>query len=83
MARYGAAQSRARCSPDPGIVRNRLKIEAAVQQRAGLPGGAARSSAASTRYLWGFVDGHPRVNRWTRPSEVPATTPQSDAMSRD
>jgi DNA-3-methyladenine glycosylase I len=67
---------------DPGIVRNRLKVEGAVKNaRAFLalrdePGGAGR-------FLWQFVGGRPRRNRWTRARDVPARTPQSDAMSRE
>jgi DNA-3-methyladenine glycosylase I len=67
---------------DPGIVRNRLKIKSAV--------GNARSFLAVQRefgsfdvYLWRFVGGCPRVNRWRTLRQVPARTPESDALSRD
>jgi DNA-3-methyladenine glycosylase I len=67
---------------DPGIVRNRLKIEAAVANgRAAL---AVREEFGSLEaYLWRFVGGRPRTNRWRHPGEVPARTPESEAMSRD
>lgn len=67
---------------DAGIVRNRLKIEAAIgNARAFLEVVEARGSFSD--YIWGFVDGRPVVNRWRRQDQVPATTPLSDALSRD
>jgi DNA-3-methyladenine glycosylase I len=67
---------------DPGIVRNRLKIEAAIANaRACL---AAREECGSfDAFIWGFVDGRPKVNRWRTLKEIPASTPASDAMSRE
>jgi DNA-3-methyladenine glycosylase I len=67
---------------DPGIVRNRLKLASAVRNaRAFLAVQAEFGSFGA--YLWPFVGGRPKVNRWQRPGEVPATTPESDALSRD
>ncbi|HEV8438977.1 MAG TPA: DNA-3-methyladenine glycosylase I [Methylomirabilota bacterium] len=67
---------------DPGIVRNRLKIESTVQNaRAVLV--VQRECGSLDAYLWAFVDGRPRVNRWRTLEEVPARTPESDALSRD
>ena len=67
---------------DPGIVRNRLKIESAIgNARAFL---AVQESLGSfSAYLWNFVDGRPVVNRWSRQEQVPATTDLSDLISRD
>lgn len=67
---------------DPGIIRNRLKIEAAVSNaRAYLK---LRDELGSfSDYLWRFVDGRPKQNRWRRQSQVPATSPESDALSKD
>jgi len=67
---------------DPGIIRNRLKVEAAISNaRAFL---AIRDEFGSfTDYLWDFVDGRPVVNRWRTQGEVPATTPLSDRVSKD
>jgi DNA-3-methyladenine glycosylase I len=66
---------------DPAIVRNRAKVEAAVANaRAAL---AMRDEEGLTPYLWSFVGGQPRRNRWTRVSEIPAETDESRAMSRD
>jgi DNA-3-methyladenine glycosylase I len=63
-----------------GIVRNRLKIEATVANaRATLA--VQRSDSSLDRFLWGFVGGKPKVNRRRSLSEVPARTPESDAMS--
>jgi DNA-3-methyladenine glycosylase I len=67
---------------DPGIIRNRMKIEAAV--------GNARVFLAVQKefgsfdaYSWQFVEGRPKVNRWKTTAEVPATSPESDAFSKD
>jgi DNA-3-methyladenine glycosylase I len=66
---------------DPGIVRNRAKIEGAVASArayldlAAEPGGAAR-------FLWQFVDGEPILNRRRSLAEVPAETPEARAMSK-
>ncbi|MCK9283987.1 MAG: DNA-3-methyladenine glycosylase I [Rhodocyclaceae bacterium] len=81
MARYGEAET-ARLLGDAGIVRNRLKIAAAI--------GNARAYLALREerggldpYVWSFVDGRPIVNTWTSMNEVPARTAVSDALSKD
>jgi DNA-3-methyladenine glycosylase I len=67
---------------NPGIVRNRLKIEAAVRNaRAFLA--AQKEFASFDRYIWQFVDGSPRTNSWRSSSRVPAQTPESVRMSKD
>jgi len=67
---------------DAGIVRNRLKIEAAIANaRAFLEVQAEHGSF--DRFMWDFVDGRPIVNRWRTMQQVPATSPVSDAMSRE
>jgi DNA-3-methyladenine glycosylase I len=81
MSRYGAAKVKALMT-DPGIVRNRLKIEAAVASAcAYLELQAAGTSLA--RLVWAFVDGRPVQNAWQRREQVPATTPISDAISKE
>ena len=66
---------------NPGIVRKRMKIEAAVANaRAVL--GVQREFGSLDAYLWRFVGGRPRVNGWRSPAEVPARTPESEAMSQ-
>jgi DNA-3-methyladenine glycosylase I len=67
---------------DPGIVRNRLKVESAVTNaRAFL--GVQEEFGSFDAYMWRFVDGRPIINRWRGIKEIPAGTPVSDAMSRD
>ncbi|MCL2524088.1 MAG: DNA-3-methyladenine glycosylase I [Betaproteobacteria bacterium] len=66
---------------DPGIVRNRAKIAAAIgNARACLALQAGGGSLAD--FLWDFVDGKPITNQWTRLAGIPARTAQSDAMSK-
>ncbi|MDD3528936.1 MAG: DNA-3-methyladenine glycosylase I [Gallionellaceae bacterium] len=81
IARYGEADV-VRLLADPGIVRNRAKIEAAIgNARAVL---AIRDEFGGLdAYLWRFVDGRPIVNAWRDLAEVPASTPLADALSRD
>jgi DNA-3-methyladenine glycosylase I len=81
IARYGARDVK-RLLADPGIVRNRLKIAATIRNAQAFL--AVRNEFGSfDAYLWGFVGGKPKGNRWRRMSQVPARTPESDAMSRD
>jgi DNA-3-methyladenine glycosylase I len=89
FAQFDAAQV-ARFSParvqkllgDPSIVRHRLKIESTVSNaRAFLE--VQSGFGSFDAYLWRFVDGAPLRNRWTHASEVPTSTPISDALSKD
>jgi len=81
VARYDASKI-ASLLADAGIVRNRLKIASAVTNaRSFLE--VRKEFGSFDRYIWGFVDGRPVANRWRRPEDVPARTPQSDAMSKD
>jgi DNA-3-methyladenine glycosylase I len=67
---------------DPGIIRNRLKIESAIRNaRAFLE--VQREFGSFDSYIWGFVGGRTKVNRWRTLKEIPATTSESKAMSRD
>ncbi|WP_159881055.1 DNA-3-methyladenine glycosylase I [Paenibacillus puerhi] len=67
---------------DTGLIRNRLKIGGAVKNaRAFLQVQAQFGSF--DRYIWSFVGGVPKVNRWTSLRQVPASTPESEAMSKD
>lgn len=67
---------------NPGIIRNRLKVESAVTNaRAFLR--VQEEFGSFDTYSWRFVDGHPLQNRWRHLSEIPASTPQSLALSRD
>ena len=79
MARYGPAKVRALLQ-DAGIIRNRLKIAAAITNaQAWLRVQEQRGSVH--RFLWEFVDGRPIVNRWTQLAQLPAMSKQSDMMS--
>ena len=81
VARFGAADVE-QLLQDPGIVRNRLKIESAIANaRATLDVQAELGSLDS--YLWGFVGGGPIENAWRTLSEIPAETAESRAMSKD
>ncbi len=67
---------------DPGIVRNKLKINAAINNaRAYLD--IQENQGSFSEFIWQFVDGNPRINHWHSLQQVPATTDQSDAMSRE
>jgi DNA-3-methyladenine glycosylase I len=81
VARYDARKVR-RLLADAGIVRNRLKIEAAVANaRAFLA--VQREFGSFDAYVWRFVGGKPIHNRWRSSREVPARSAESDAMSDD
>jgi DNA-3-methyladenine glycosylase I len=81
VARFDARKQRALLK-DPGIVRNRLKIAAAVKNaRAFLE--IQTEFGSFDRYQWRFVDGRPVRNRFKTLAEVPARTPISDAFSKD
>jgi DNA-3-methyladenine glycosylase I len=81
ISRYGAKKS-ASLLADAGIVRNRLKIAATVQNaKAFLE--IQREFGSFDRYVWPFVGGKPLVNKRRSPADVPARTTESDALSRD
>lgn len=65
-----------------GIVRNRLKIDAAVTNAQAYVA-IQREFGSFDRYVWQFIGGKPVINRWKRLSEVPTTSRESDALSRD
>jgi DNA-3-methyladenine glycosylase I len=67
---------------DPGIVRNRLKIQAAVRNAQAFLTLQQHFGSFDT-YVWRLVDGRPRQNAWRARHEVPARTPESDALSKD
>lgn len=80
IAHYGE-EDIARLLADPGIVRNRLKITAAIRNaRACL---AAEEGAGFVPLLWSFVAGQPLQNHWQSMEQVPVSTPHSAAMSRE
>jgi len=81
VARFGARELGA-LMRNPGVVRNRLKLEAAVSN-AGEFLAVQREFGSFDRYIWRFVGGRPRQNRRRAMKQVPASTPGSDAMSKD
>jgi len=81
IALYGA-RDKQRLLGDAGIVRNRLKIAATIEN-AKMFRAVRKEFRTFDAYLWNFVGGKPIQNRWRRMADVPARTPESDAMSRD
>jgi DNA-3-methyladenine glycosylase I len=67
---------------DPGIIRNRLKVQGTVINAQKFLE-VQKEFGSFDRYIWSFVGGKPIVNAWKSMKEVPATTPESDAMSKD
>lgn len=81
VARFDARKVE-RLLQDPGIVRNRAKIESTVGNAKAVLR-VQRELGSLAGYLWSFVGGEPIRNRWRRLSELPAETADSKAMSRD
>ncbi|HEV3256843.1 MAG TPA: DNA-3-methyladenine glycosylase I [Gemmataceae bacterium] len=81
VSRYGPKKVEGLLA-DPGIVRNRLKIEAAIQNAKAFLA-VQRAGGTFDGYIWQFVGGRTRQNAWRSLQEVPATTAESDAMSKD
>lgn len=67
---------------DPGIVRNRLKVECTVKN-ARLFLEIQKEFGSFNEFIWGFVDGAPVVNRWKHAKQIPATSKQSDALAAE
>ena len=67
---------------DVGIIRNRLKVQGAVTNAQKYLE-VQEEFGSFDKYIWMFVDGEPIINRWQKMSEIPATTEESDALSKD
>jgi DNA-3-methyladenine glycosylase I len=80
VARYDRRKV-AQLLKNPGIVRNRLKIASAIQNAQAVIE-VQKEFGSFNDYVWQFVDGRPRLNRWTSSSQVPATSAESDTMSK-
>src|SRR3989338_486934 len=81
IARFGASEIR-RLMGDAGIIRNRLKIESAINNaRRFLE--IQKEFGSFSNYIWRFTGGRPVVNRWTSLKQLPASTPVSDVLSQD
>ena len=79
VARFTPARI-AKLLEDPGIVRNRQKVESAVSNaKAFLK--VQDELGSFDQFIWGFVDGTPIVNSWKRSKQIPATSKQSDALA--
>ena len=81
IANYDKRKMRALLT-NPGIVRNRLKIAATISNAQAFLA-VQKEFGSFDRYIWQFVVGHPRKNNWRSRKHVPASTPESDAMSKD
>jgi len=81
VARYSQAEVN-RLLADPGIIRNRLKIESAIKNARGVLA-ITEDVGSLDAFLWRYVDGRPLQNSWTAMSELPARTKESDLMSKD
>jgi DNA-3-methyladenine glycosylase I len=81
VARYSERQIQALMT-DPEIIRNRMKIEAAVQNaRAFLK--VQEEFGDFDSYCWNFVRGQPKLNRWKATRQIPATSPESETFGKD
>ena len=81
VARYSEKQTRSLLA-DPQIIRNRMKIEAAVRNARAFLKIQAEFGGFNS-YCWRFVDGKPKVGRWKATRQIPATSPESEALSKD
>ena len=81
VARF-SEQRIAKLLQNPGIIRNRLKIQSAVTNAQRFIE-IQEEFGSFDRFIWGFVEGSPRINRFTTISEVPPRSSESDAMSKD
>jgi DNA-3-methyladenine glycosylase I len=75
-------QKKEKLLANPGIVRNRLKVESAIQNAQAFLA-VQHEFGTFDDYIWRFVDGQPKQNAWRSLKEVPASTAESDAMSKD
>ena len=81
VAKYGARE-KAVLLKNPGIIRNRLKIDASVANAKAMLA-VQKEFGSLDAYLWQFVGGKPKRNTWRNHRDVPASTAESDAMSKD
>jgi DNA-3-methyladenine glycosylase I len=81
VARYDAKKVRALLA-DPGIIRNKLKIAATIDNARHFLK-VQKEFGSFDAYVWPFVGGNPKRNAWKDHKKVPASTPESDALSKD
>lgn len=82
IARYGKRDIE-RLMKDPGIIRNRQKIESAINNARAYLRIMEDGKGAFDRFVWKHVDHAPVVNKWTSMAEIPTSTAVSDALSKD
>lgn len=80
IAGYSAAR-KTKLLQNPGLIRNRLKIDSAVRNAQAYVA-MAQSGEDFSEFLWGFVNGRAKINHWRSLADVPASTAESEAMSR-
>ena len=80
VARYGKVKVR-QLLQDAGIIRNRMKIEAAIANAQAFLA-VQEQRGGFHRFMWEFVGGRPKVNRWRTMKQLPCVSPESDAFSR-
>ena len=81
VARYSERQIQ-KLESDPAIIRNRMKIEAAVRNARALLK-IQEEFRDFDSYCWRFVDGRPKLSHWKAARQIPATSPESEAFSKD
>lgn len=81
VAKYGE-RDLARLIATEGIIRNRQKLAAAITNARNVEA-VQQDFGSLDVYLWRFVDGRPKMNAWTEVGQIPATSPESEAMSGD
>ncbi len=81
VAEYDAKKVRALMA-DAGIVRNRLKIASTISNAKTFLA-VQKEFGSFDRYIWQFVGGKPKISKWTSSQRLPASTPESDAMSKE
>jgi DNA-3-methyladenine glycosylase I len=82
IARYGKKDID-RLMKDPGIIRNRQKVESAIKNAQAYLRIMEGGPGSFDDFIWKHVDHRPIVNRWTRMDQIPTSTPVSDALSKD
>lgn len=82
IARYGKKDVE-RLMQDPGIIRNRQKIESAIKNAKAYLRIMDAGKGSFDAFIWKHVEHIPMVNRWTRMDQIPTSTPVSDALSKD
>lgn len=81
IAKFGEADIK-RLLNDPGIIRNRQKVNAAIKNAKAFLA-AQKEFGSFADYIWQFSDGKTIQNAWTKDSDIPAITPKAEAMSKD